>query len=223
MSTKTLIITLVVSAVLVTGLLLFLTAGAGHTVHVRGEAALARDRGEHLLNKRRHTTDRTKKAEYLTQAIVEFKQAIELKPDFEVAFNLLGHAYIEQGNWELALKNLDRAIEMRHDYPAALYNRAHIYKRLSVGKRDHELVDKAIVDYKAALKSELAANIASDLHKGLADAYHQKGDLKKAIAELKFYMKIAPHAPDATLIRRKIRGLQLMEGGSAPPLSAPLQ
>ena len=81
----------------------------------------------------------------------------------------------------------------------------------------------AIADYQAALKSELAANFIGDLHKVLADAHHQKGDYKQAIEELKVYLKKAPHAEDAVLVRRKIRGLQLMVKGSAPPLSAPLE
>jgi tetratricopeptide (TPR) repeat protein len=223
MSAKVLIITLVLAALGVTGVLLFLTAGEGQTVYVRGDAALARERGEHLLNKRRHTTDKVKKAEYLSQAIAEFEKALAIKPDFEVAYNMLGHAHIEQGQWELALKNLNKAIELRSDYPAALYNRAEVYKRLSVGKRDSEFLDKAITDYQAAMQSELAANFIGDIHKALADAYHQKGELSKAIEELKRYLQKAPHSPDAALVRRKIRGLQLMEQGSAPPLTAPLE
>lgn len=222
MSTKVIVISVLLGVAGVGGLVLFLTAGEGQTVYVRGDAALAKERGEHLLNKRRHTTDRTKRAEYLTQAIAQFELALEVKPDFEVAYNMLGHAYIERGQWELALKNLNKAIELRSDYPAALFNRAHVYKRLSVSKRDHALIDQAIVDYKKALQSEMAANFIGDLHKALADAYHQKGELGEAIAELKLYLKKAPHASDATLIRRKIRGLQLMEKGTAPPLTAPL-
>ncbi len=54
------------------------------------------------------------------------------------------------------------------------------------------------------------------------ELFHQKGELKKAIEEFKAYLNAAPHAPDATLVRRKIRGLQLMDQGSAPPLTAPL-
>ncbi len=221
MSGKYLIVILVIVGLGVGGLLLFLTGG-GHTVFVRSEAAKAREHGEHMLNKRRHTTDPVKKAEYLTEAIADFQKAIEIKPDFDVAYNMLGHSYIERGQWELALKHLDKALQLRPEYPAALFNRAHVYKKLSVGKRDHAFVDRAIVDYREALKSELSAGITSDLHKALADAFHQKGDLKKAIEELKAYLKVAPHAPDATLVRRKIRGLQLMDQGSAPPLTAPL-
>ena len=150
MSLKAYIVAFVVMLVGVGGMILFLTSGAGTTVYVPGKAAVARERGEHLLNKRRHTSDPVKKAEYLTQAIKEFKKAIEIKPDFDVAYNMLGHSYIERGEWSLALKNLNKALELRPDYPAALFNRAHVYKRLSVSKRDDKLLDKAIADYKKA-------------------------------------------------------------------------
>lgn len=223
MSTRAIIAAVVVAVVGVAGFVLLLTSGRGHTVYVPDDAARHREKGEFLLNKRRHTTSQQKKAELLTQAIGEFKTALESKPDFEVAHNMLGHCYIERGQWEDALKNLNRALEIRSDYPAARFNRGRVYQRLSVGKRDHQYIDLAIADYRAALKSELAANFVGDLHKALADAYHQKGDFTRAIEELKVYLKKAPHAQDAVLVRRKIRGLQLMEKGTAPPLSAPVE
>ncbi len=192
------------------------------TLYVPDDAVRLRDKGEFLLNKRRHTTDRQKKAELLSQAIENFKKALEIKDDFEVVHNLLGHCYIERGQWETALKHLDIALQKRSDYPAALFNRAHVYQRLSVSKRDKVLIDKAIADYKQAINSDLAANFVGDIHKALADAYQNKGDIAAAITELKIYLKKAPHAQDALLVRRKIRGLTLMEKGSAPPLSAPL-
>jgi tetratricopeptide (TPR) repeat protein len=222
MSAKAIIAAVVVVIVGIAGVILMLTSGRGTTVYVPDDAARHREKGEFLLNKRRHTTNQQKKAELLTQAISEFKAALKSKPDFEVAHNMLGHCYIERGQWEDALKNLNQALEIRPDYPAARFNRGRVYQRLSVGKRDHKYIDMAIADYQAALKSELAANFVGDLHKVLADAYHQKGDLKKAIEELKIYLKKAPHAQDAVLVRRKIRGLQLMEKGTAPPLNAPL-
>jgi tetratricopeptide (TPR) repeat protein len=222
MSTRAIIAAVVVVVVGVAGLILMLTSGRGHTVYVPDDAARHREKGEFLLNKRRHTTNQQEKAELLSSAIEEFKSALKSKPDFEVAYNMLGHCYIERGQWEDALKNLDKALELRTDYPAARFNRARVYQRLSVGKRDHQYVDMAIADYQTALKSELAANIVGDLHKALADAYHQKGEIQKAIEELKVYLKKSPHAQDAVLVRRKIRGLQLMVKGTAPPLSAPI-
>lgn len=204
------------------GVVLFLSSGSGRTVFVPDEAARHREKGEFLLNKRRHTNVRQKKSELLSQAIAEFKAAIKIKPDFDVAYNMLGHCYMEEGQWEASLKNLNHALKLRPDYPAALYNRGRVYQRLSAGRRDHELIDKAIDDYRQALKSELAAGIAGDLHKALADAFNQKGDTAKAIDELKAYLKEAPHAQDAVLVRRKIRGLTLMQKGRAPSLNAPL-
>ena len=93
---------------------------------------------------------------------------------------------------------------------------------MSLGKRDQVQLDRAIVDYQKALQSDLSVNFRGDLYKSLADAYHQKGDLGEAIEQLKSYLKRSPKANDATLVRRKIRGLTLMHKGKAPPLSAPL-
>jgi len=222
MSPKAIIAAVIVVAIGVAGILLFLSSGGGHTVYVPDDAARHREKGEFLLNKRRHTTDKPKRAELLSKAITEFKKAIEYKADFEVAHNMLGHCYVEKGQWESSLEHFNKALELRSDYPAALFNRALVYQRLSVGRRDNELIDKAIADYKAALKSELAANFIGDIHKALSDAYRKKGEIAKAIEELKTYLKKAPHAKDAVLVRRRIRGLTLMQKGSAAPLTAPV-
>ncbi len=222
MTKKTIIIAIII---VLAGLLAFygfFSLGSGSMVYVSDDAVLARDRGEHLLNRRRHTTDRTQRAELLTKAIDEFNLALKLKPDFAVAYNMLGHCYMERGQWEDALKNLNKALGLRPDYPAALFNRGKIYQKMSLGKRDQAHLDRAIVDYQKSLLSDLSVNFRGDLHKSLADAYHQKGDLGKAIEQLKTYLKRSPKANDATLIRRKIRGLTLMHKGKAPPLSAPL-
>ncbi|HOX44748.1 MAG TPA: tetratricopeptide repeat protein [Myxococcota bacterium] len=222
MSRRAILASAIILTIGAIGFVLFFTLGSGQVVFVREDAVLARDRGEHLLQRRLHTTDPVKKAELLTEAIKEFQKAAELKPDFAVAYNMLGHCYIERGQWEDALKQLDHAIELKPDYPAAKYNRARVYQRLAVGKTDHAYVDRAIADYKAALDSPLAANIKGDLHKALADAYQQKGDLGPAIDILTLYLQEAPKAKDAPTVRRKIRGLQLMRDGTAPPLEAPL-
>jgi tetratricopeptide (TPR) repeat protein len=197
-------------------LALMFTSGRGQMVYVPDEAVKHRERGEFLLSRRLHTTDKTQKAELLTQAIEQFKLAIESKPDFDVAYNMLGQCYLERGQWDAALHNLNKALELRQDYPAALYNRGRVYRQLSMGSRDPTLIDKAIADYQAALSSELSVAFVGDLHKALAEAYHQKGDLPSAIEQLKLYLEKAPHAQDAALVERKIRGLLLMHQGDAP-------
>ena len=158
-----------------------------------------------------------KKAELLSEAIKEFKKALEIKPDFAVAHNMLGHCYMEAANWPAALKHLNRALEIRPDYPAALFNRAQLRHRLAATRRGHDLIDKAIEDYKQALASELSAAFRGDIMKALADAYRIRGEYGKAIETLKRYLKYAPHAPDAALVMRKIRGLELMEKSLKQP------
>ena len=217
MSRKAIIAAVVVVVVGVGGAIWVFTRGSGRSVYAQGDAIKYREQGEFLLNKRRHSTSATEKADLLSQAIEQFKQALTAKPDFEVAFNMLGHCYIERGQWEDALSNLDQALKIRPDYPAALYNRGRLYQQLSVTKRDNALIDKAIADYQAAMQSELAANFIGDIHKSLADAYRQKNDYARAIEQLQLYMQKSPHAADSSTVQRKIRGLELMQQGAVSP------
>ncbi len=211
MKTKAILVVVLVVLVGIAGLALFLSGGGGHTVFVPDEAVRLKDQGEFLLNKRHHTTDRQQKAELLSQAIEKFKQALAIKPDFAVVHNLLGHAYTEKGQWESAQKHLEKALRLRPDYPAARYNRGQVYQRLSVGRRDNSLLDRAIEDYEAALQSELAAAFSGDILKAMAEAYNLKGDYDRAIETLREYLRRSPHAPDWALVDRKIRGLELMK------------
>jgi len=213
------------------GLALFLSLGTGHTVYVPDEAARLKDNAEFLLNKRRHTTDRVQKAELLSQAIEKLKQALQIKPEFPVAHNLLGHCYIEKGQWEDARRHLEEALRLRPDYPAALFNRGTLYLRLGAARGGGELVEKAIADLQQALQSELASAFAGDILKALAEAHQLQGDYDRAIARLEEYLKRSPNAPDWDLVERKVRGLQLMKesrernngtnNGVTPPAEKP--
>lgn len=217
MSTRRIVVATLVVSVGIAALVLMFTSGKGALVFVPDEAVRHREKGESYLSQRLHTTDQVKKAELLTQAIEEFKQALVSKPDFDVAFNMLGNCYIERGQWEGALHYLDKALEIRKDYPTALYNRGKVFQHMSLGSKDPSLIDRAIADFNAALASELSVGFAGDIHKALAEVYHQKGDLARAIEQLKLYLTKSPHAPDASLVERKIRGLMLMQSGGAPP------
>ena len=131
---------------------------------------------------------------------------------------MLGHCYMEMGNWDAARQHFDKALEIRPDYPAAHYNRGQLYQRLSVTRRDQVLLDKALADYQQALASELAAAFAGDILKAMSDVHRLKGNTDKAIEILELYLKRSPHAADAALVQRKIRGLELMKqsAGSSP-------
>jgi len=42
-------------------------------------------------------------------------KVIELEPNFPVAYNNLAIAYMENGEFELAIENADKAVEMGYD------------------------------------------------------------------------------------------------------------
>jgi Tetratricopeptide repeat. len=216
MSPKAIIVAVIVVLAGLFGLFLALTLGRGEFVYVPDEAVRARERGEFTLEKRDRITDKTQKAELLDQAIAEFKRAIEIKPDFGVAYNLLGKSYIDKGQLDTALQYLNKALELRKDYPAALYNRGRVYQLMSHSKRDQTYLDKAIADFLIALDSELAATFKGDIRKSLSDAYRDKGDLPKAIEQLARYLMESPKAEDAVLVERKIRGLALIQQSKNP-------
>jgi tetratricopeptide (TPR) repeat protein len=216
MSPKAIIVAVIVVVAGLFGLFLALTLGKGEFVYVPDEAVRARERGEFMLQKRDSISDRTQKAELLDQAIAEFKKAIEIKPDFNVAYNLLGKSYIEKGQLDTALQYLNKALELRKDYPAALYNRGRVYQLLSHSKRDQTYLDKAIADFLIALDSKLAATFKGDIRKSLSDAYRDKGNLSKAIEQLAMYLIESPKAEDAVLVERKIRGLALIQQSKNP-------
>ncbi len=216
MSPKAIIVAVLVVVAGLFGLFLALTLGKGDFVYVPNEAVRARERGEFMLQKRDTITDRAQKAQLLDQAIAEFKKATEIKPDFDVAYNLLGKSYIENGQLDTALNYLNKALELRKEYPAALYNRGRVYQLLSQSKRDPTFLDKAIADFLSALESDLAATFKGDIRKSLSDAYRDKGDLPKAIEQLARYLIESPKAEDAVLVERKIRGLALIQQSKNP-------
>jgi hypothetical protein len=65
--------------------------------------------------------------------------------------------------------------------------------------------DDAIRSYREAI--DVSPTLAFG-HRGLGLAYAQKGDRTAAIAAFREYLKLAPHAKDAALIRKRIAGLQ---------------
>lgn len=64
----------------------------------------------------------TKNRDLLQKAIQDFKQALELDPDYASAHNGLGSAYAQAGNLDAAISSWERAIKLKPDYDFPLYN-----------------------------------------------------------------------------------------------------
>lgn len=67
-------------------------------------------------------------------AILTYRKAIDLNPEFSGAYNNLGYLYFEQGQYDAAEKNLQRALQLEPTFPNAASNLGLVYARM--GKLD---------------------------------------------------------------------------------------
>ena len=100
----------------------------------------------------------------LDDAIAYYSEVIRLSPTdtaiFSEAYNNLGVAYKEKGDYDFAIGSYRRAIALKPDYAEAYNNRGEAYR--SKGE-----LDDAIVDYNMAIK----------LKPNYAEAYDNRGAL----------------------------------------------
>ena len=107
------------------------------------------------------------------EAIEDLNKAIELKPDYALAYNNRGIAYNNLGQYDRAIEDYDKAIELNPDYAHAYYNRGYSYD-------DLKQYDRAIEDYDKAI--ELDPNDA-DYYTNRARAYRKLGNTSLAEAD----------------------------------------
>jgi tetratricopeptide (TPR) repeat protein len=94
------------------------------------------------------------------KAILYYKKTIELRPNDAHAYNNMGNAHKEIGDFDRAIECYDSAISLKPDYASAHYNLGIVYQ-----KKD---------DYSTALESyKMAARLAhTGVQKWLKDGGH---------------------------------------------------
>ena len=108
----------------------------------------------------------------LDEAIVAYRQAIGLKPDFAEAHSNLGNALRDQGKIAEAILAYRRAIGLKPDY-------AEAHSNLGNALRDEGELDEAIVAYRRAIGLKPDYAVA---HSNLGNALRAQGKLDAAIA-----------------------------------------
>ncbi|HEY6626494.1 MAG TPA: tetratricopeptide repeat protein [Ignavibacteriaceae bacterium] len=92
------------------------------------------------------------------QAISEYVKAIEVNPNYEVAYNNRGMSYYNQGEYERAISDYTKAIGLNPKYADAYNNRGIVYYEQGQN-------NQAISDYTMAI----------ELNASYAKAYHNRG------------------------------------------------
>ena len=129
------------------------------SLHAHNKPYVELDAHDHLLRGiEAHQHDK------LDDAIAYYSEVIRLSPTdtsiFSEAYNNLGVAYKEKGDYDFAIGSYRRAIALKPDYAEAYNNRGEAYR--SKGE-----LDDAIVDYNMAIK----------LKPDYAEAYDNRGAL----------------------------------------------
>jgi len=116
------------------------------------------------------------------QAIADYDRAIELRPDYALAYNNRGAAYASMGEYDLAIADFARTIEMRPDDAGGHFNRGASYFHQGES-------DLAIADFGRAI--ELTPDDAGAYYsRGVA--YRDKGECDLAIADYDRAIELKP-------------------------------
>lgn len=110
-------------------------------------------------------------------------KGIELKPDYDKAWNIKGAALLKLGRSEEAIGSFDKAIELKPDYAEAWLNKGNALNKLGRYKEALKVYDKVI-----------------ELKPDYAEAWYNRGfalgDLGRYEEELKAYDKAIELKPD---------------------------
>jgi superkiller protein 3 len=119
------------------------------------------------------------------EAIVHYRQALVIQPDFDLAHYNFGCALLQQGDADQAMLHFQKALAVQPDFAAA-------YDQLGNALLGKGRVDEAIVQYQKALA--LQPDFA-EAHINLAGALFQKGQVREVLVHSRAALKLQPDNP----------------------------
>jgi tetratricopeptide (TPR) repeat protein len=128
-----------------------------------------------------------------SEAIGQFRAALEISPDYVDALSNLGNAYVKQGRPDEAVGVLRKALALAPSHRKAHAELGYAYK--AKGQ-----VDDAIREYRESIRVAELSGWAGDLaeaHNNLGIAYADKGQLQDAEREYREAMRLSPSLAEA--------------------------
>jgi len=123
----------------------------------------------------------------MDEAITQFQQALEIKPDYADAHNNLGNVLLQTGRVDEAIAHFQNALRISPDL-------AVVHINLGNALMQKGRVDEAIAHYQNAL--QIKSDNADD-HNNLGNVLLQKGRVDEAITQFQLALEIKPDYADA--------------------------
>jgi len=139
--------------------------------------------------------------------IQELRGRVQKDPS-SIAFAQLGEEYRRAGNFEGAIKTCRTGLARHPGYLSA---------RVTLGRAliETNALDEAEIELTEVLKSA-SENLAAI--RGLADIYHRRSDLAKALSFYRRALSLAQHDPD---LEQAVGDIERMTGSAAGPAEVP--
>ena len=123
----------------------------------------------------------------MDDAVAQYEQALQIKPDLAQAHDNLGHVLLLQGKAAEAIPHFQKALQIRPDLPNAHLNLGNALRK--VGK-----VDEAIAELRTSLQIRPKFEGA---HLNLGQALFQEGKVDEAISEYQNALQLNPRDAEA--------------------------
>lgn len=143
------------------------------------------------------------KAGQYNEAIDEYKKVLEVDPSFEAAkediancINNLSAEQIKSGNLEKSIELCEQSLKWAPDFWEARKNLE--FATIELGKRKYELglLDEAMTNYNAALKTNPKS---VEAYNGLGFVFYEMGIYKDSLKNFQTALEIDPNSEDAKL------------------------
>jgi tetratricopeptide (TPR) repeat protein len=116
------------------------------------------------------------------QAIIQYTEAIRLKPDYADAYFSRGASYLFKGDYDHAIADYTEAIRLQPDFAHAYYGRANAYSHQAN-------YDQAIIDYTEAIRLKPDFIYA---YVGRGNAYYGKANYDQSIIDYTEAIRLDP-------------------------------
>ncbi len=123
------------------------------------------------------------------EAVEILKQCVKRESFNPDNFNYLGVAYYKSGNFQLALENYQKALELDNNYASVYNNFGSLYLVVYLKDRDERAYNLAMENFNRALEIDPRLFAA---YNGRGAAFHYRNDYEKAIADWEKAIEIKP-------------------------------